>query len=471
MTESAVSQSLWQGVKEDLREIFSPDVFEMWFGPLKCLAAGEDHLVLGAPNDFAVIWLQDNYCDFIAERLHLAVGRPVTVSFKRCATSTSSKQKPNAQESKVNGRKKTSPDGVKRNGTTSAENKGDGSRNPYLLNPRNSFENYVVGSNNQLAHAACIAVCQAPAQAYNPLFLYGDTGLGKTHLMQAVGHQIVKQNTAARIAYISSEKFTNEFINAIQENTLTRFRKRYRHVDILLIDDIHFLSGKERIQEEFFHTFNELFESQKQIVLTSDRPASEIEKLENRLISRFQWGLVTDIQAPDFETRLAILRNKAKNLKFQVSDEILTFIAKRITKNIRRLEGSLIKVASYSGLTGQTLDLASVERLLGDILQEEAQKQITIEMIQKKVVDFYELRVSDMVSKRRPNNIAFPRQIAMYLARTLTKNSLKEIGEAFGGRDHGTVMYACSTVENMMDQEESIRTNVEYLKAQLGKNA
>ncbi len=470
MTETAVSQNFWRGVKEDLREIFSPDVFQMWFEPLKCLEAGEDHLVLGAPNDFAVIWLQDNYRDLIGERLHLAAGRPISISFRRCATA--SRVRGAAGAGQVNGGKRAAAPGSRANHSArSVVPDGSGGRHPHLLNPRNSFENYVVGSNNQLAHAACVAVCQAPAQAYNPLFLYGDTGLGKTHLMQAVGHQIIKQNGAALIAYVSSEKFTNEFINAIQENTLTRFRKRYRHVDILLIDDIHFLSGKERIQEEFFHTFNELFESQKQIVLTSDRPANEIEKLENRLISRFQWGLVTDIQPPDFETRLAILRNKAKNLQFQVSDEILNFIARRITKNIRRLEGSLIKVASFSGLTGQKLDLDSVERLLGDILQEEAQNQITIEMIQRKVVDFYELRLSDMVSRRRPNNIAFPRQIAMYLSRVLTKNSLQEIGEAFGGRDHGTVMYACRTVENMMEQEESIRSNVEYLKAQLNKNA
>lgn len=472
MTETAVSQSLWQDVKEDLRETFSSDIFQMWFEPLRCVEAGEDHLVLGAPNDFAVIWLQDNYCDLIAERLRLVCGRAIELSFKQCPPSEPAESSGNsvdrAAKERPNGRVAAAAEGRRSADSAGSETRGN-PNDPCLLNPRNSFENYVVGSNNQLAHAACIAVCQAPAQAYNPLFLYGDTGLGKTHLMQAVGHQILKRNESARIAYVSSEKFTNEFITAIQENTLTRFRKRYRHVDILLIDDIHFLSGKERIQEEFFHTFNDLFESQKQIVLTSDRPASEIEKLENRLISRFQWGLVTDIQAPDFETRLAILRNKAKNLNFEIGDEILNFIAKRISKNIRRLEGSLIKVASYSGLTGNTLDLQSVERLLGDILQEEAQNQITIEMIQKKVVDFYELRVSDMVSKRRPNNIAFPRQIAMYLSRILTKNSLQEIGEAFGGRDHGTVMYACRTVENMMEQEESIRTNVEYLKNQMTK--
>ncbi len=467
-TTVKVNKNIWQGVKDDLREIFSPDVYQMWFEPLLCVESGEDFLVLGAPNDFAVFWLQDNYCDIIAERVRIAVGRPVGITFRRCAARTSVKTASTKGKSGANaaGERSSQPRGSKSPANGSAPPK-----TPYLLNPRNSFENYVVGSNNQLAHAACVAVCQAPAQAYNPLFLYGDTGLGKTHLMQAVGHQILKRNDAAKIAYVSSEKFTNEFINAIQENTLTRFRKRYRHVDILLIDDIHFLSGKERIQEEFFHTFNELFESQKQIVLTSDRPASEIEKLESRLISRFQWGLVTDIQAPDFETRLAILRNKAKNLQFSVSEEVINFLAKRITKNIRRLEGSLIKVASYSGLTGQSLDLTSVERLLADILQEEAQHQVTIEMIQKKVVDFYELRQSDMVSKRRPNNIAFPRQIAMYLSRILTKNSLQEIGEAFGGRDHGTVMYACRTVENMMDQEDSIRTNVEYLKNQLAKNS
>jgi chromosomal replication initiator protein len=337
------------------------------------------------------------------------------------------------------------------------------------LNPRNNFETFVVGNNNQMAHAAALAVAQSPAQAYNPLFIYGDTGLGKTHLMHAIGHAILRNNPEARVAYLSTEKFTNEFIQALQENALTKFRQRYRHVDVLLIDDIQFLAGKERIQEEFFHTFNDLFESGRQIVLSSDRRASEIQKLESRLVSRFEWGLPADIQAPDFETRVAILRTKAASLKFDIPAPVVNFIAQNISKNIRRLEGALIKVASYGALTGKPLDLATAEMLLQDVLMEQAQNILTIESIQKRVADHFQIRHSDMTSKRRPNNIAIPRQIAMFLSRTLTKHSLQEIGDAFGGRDHGTVIHACKAVDNMMEQDASMRGSVEFLRAQLSR--
>jgi chromosomal replication initiator protein len=320
-----------------------------------------------------------------------------------------------------------------------------------------------------MAHAASLAVAQAPAQAYNPLFLYGETGLGKTHLMHAIGHAILRHNQDARVAYLSTEKFTNEFIQGLQENSLTKFRQRYRNADVLLLDDVQFLAGKERIQEEFFHTFNDLFESGKQIVLTSDRRASEIQKLESRLVSRFEWGLPADIQAPDLETRLAILRTKAQTLNSNLPEPILYFIAQNITKNIRRLEGALLKVSSYSALTSKPIDLATAERLLHDVLMEQAQNILTIETIQKRVADHFQLRHSDMTSKRRPNNIAIPRQIAMFLARTLTKHSLQEIGEAFGGRDHGTVIHACKAVDNMCEQDASTRGSVEFLKAQLSK--
>jgi chromosomal replication initiator protein len=320
-----------------------------------------------------------------------------------------------------------------------------------------------------MAHAAALAVAQAPAQAYNPLFLYGDTGLGKTHLMHAIGHAILRRNPEARVAYLSTEKFTNEFIQALQENSLTKFRQRYRHADVLLLDDVQFLANKERIQEEFFHTFNDLFESGKQIVLSSDRRASEIQKLEARLVSRFEWGLPADIQSPDVETRIAILRTKAAALKCDLPAPIINFIAQNITKNIRRLEGALIKVASYTALTHKPIDLATAERLLHDVLMEQAQTILTIETIQKRVADHYQIRHSDMTSKRRPNNIAIPRQIAMYITRTLTKHSLQEIGDAFGGRDHGTVIHACKAVDNMMEQDATTRSSVEFLKTQLSR--
>src|SRR5476649_374733 len=320
-----------------------------------------------------------------------------------------------------------------------------------------------------MAHAAALAVTQAPAQAYNPLFLYGNTGLGKTHLMHAIGHAILRANPEARVAYLSTEKFTNEFIQALQENSLTKLRQRYRHVDVLLIDDVQFLAGKERIQEEFFHTFNDLFESGKQVVLSSDRRASEIQKLESRLVSRFEWGLPADIQAPDLETRQAILRAKAATLKCNLPDNVLNFIAQNITKNIRRLEGALIKVASYSGLTNKPIDLATAERLLHDVLMEQAQHILTIETIQKKVADHFQIRHSDMTSKRRPNNIIIPQHAAMYLSSTPTNHSLQEIGDAYGGRDHGTVIHACKQVDNMMEQDASMRNSIEFLRTQLSR--
>ncbi len=462
MSPTTTEHSVWPLVKAELARQLPKDIFEMWFKPIRCLQEDADTLVLGAPNDFAAIWIHDNYLDLIAQRARLEKGHSVEVSIERQDLDSSDQTE---RDRKVHAEQNA------RSSARSERSAADENRKSVTgsLNPRNTFKNFVVGSNNQLAHAASMAVAQAPAHAYNPLFIYAATGLGKTHLMHAVGHSILNTNPQAKIAYLSSEKFTNEFINAIQENTLTRFRKRYRSVDVLLLDDVQFLSGKERIQEEFFHTFNDLFESQKQIFLSSDRPANEIARLESRLVSRFQWGLMADIQSPDFETRVAILRAKANSHRFVIDPEIIDFLAQHIVQNIRRLEGALIKVASYSSLTGKKLNLETVEELLRDVLMEEAQRLITVDGIQKRVADYYQLRTSDMVSKRRPANIAFPRQIAMYLSRILTKHSLQEIGENFGGRDHGTVIHACRSVENMMEQDQSVRNSVEFLKTQLSK--
>ncbi len=462
MTQSAAVENLWLRVKEEFKSLLQRDVFDAWFVDLCCLEVQDGTMVLGVPNDFAEIWIKDNYIDLIEEKLNLAGGRPYEVVLK-VAGRTQEPQPgspPPAKKSDNRGSRFGS------NNRTGQKTKKGKALSP-LLNPRNTFENFIVGSGNQLAHAASMAVAKLPAKAYNPLFLYGDTGLGKTHLLQAIAHSILDDNPDARVVYVSSEKFTNEFIRAIQENTLVNFRKFYRNIELLLIDDIHFLAGKERIQEEFFHTFNDLFGAQRQICLTSDRPASEISKLENRLLSRFQWGMVTDIQAPDLETRQAILSNKAKAMNFNLSDEILQFLAQRITSNVRRLEGALIKVASYGTLMNQRLDIEIVEKLLHYTFQEEAQNQINIEKIQKKVVEFFQLRLGDMVTRRRPSNIAFPRQIAMYLSRNLTNHSLQEIGESFGGRDHGTVIHACKTVVNMMEQDVTVKRNVDYLTKQL----
>ncbi|PAW66353.1 MAG: chromosomal replication initiator DnaA [Opitutia bacterium Tous-C1TDCM] len=464
MSTSTLAPSLWETVKCDFKSLFPEDVFQMWFEPVVCLETTADTLVLGVPNDFAAIWIHDNYLDLITQRLRLTAGRLVNVTLRKIDQGRSgpagTTATVRAESSPV--RSKASP--ARRQLRYDERGLIVGS-----LNPRNTFETFVVGSNNQMAHAAAMAVAQAPAQAYNPLFLYGETGLGKTHLMHAIGHAILRRNPEARVAYLSTEKFTNEFIQALQENSLTKFRQRYRHADVLLLDDIQFLAGKERIQEEFFHTFNDLFEAGKQIVLTSDRRASEIQKLESRLVSRFEWGLPADIQAPDLETRLAIIRTKAQSLNCNLPDSILNFIAQNITKNIRRLEGALLKVSSYSALTSKPLDLETAERLLHDVLMEQAQNILTIETIQKRVADHFQIRHSDMTSKRRPNNIAIPRQIAMYLARTLTKHSLQEIGDAFGGRDHGTVIHACKAVDNMMEQDATTRGSIEFLRSQLSK--
>jgi chromosomal replication initiator protein len=466
MPSLSLSPSLWETVKCDFKSLFPEDVFQMWFEPILCLEATEDSITLGVPNDFAAIWIHDNYLDLITQRLRLNAGRLVNVTLKRTDASRAAKNAPHHHAPHTPATDSTRAKPAARRTLRYDERGGAFSG---TLNPRNTFENFVVGSNNQMAHAAALAVAQSPAQAYNPLFIYGDTGLGKTHLMHAIGHCILRNNPDARVAYLSTEKFTNEFIQGLQENSLTKFRQRYRHVDVLLLDDVQFLAGKERIQEEFFHTFNDLFESSKQIVLSSDRRASEIQKLESRLVSRFEWGLPADIQPPDFETRLAILRTKAANIKFELTAPVANFIAQHISKNIRRLEGALIKVASYSTLTSKALDLETVEMLLQDVLMEQAQNQLTLETIQKRVADHYQIRHSDMTSKRRPNNIAIPRQIAMYLARTLTKHSLQEIGDAFGGRDHGTVIHACKAVDNMMEQDSATRGSVDFLKTQLSK--
>ncbi|HEY8931753.1 MAG TPA: chromosomal replication initiator protein DnaA [Rariglobus sp.] len=461
MSSVATSPSLWETVKGDFKGLFPEDVYQLWFEPITCLESTEDTLTLGVPNDFAAIWISDNYLDLIVQRLRLTSGRLINVKLKKAGAPQEARNSLNDTVAAP----RAKPAASKR--TTRYDEKGAA----YVgsLNPRNTFETFVVGSNNQMAHAAAMAVAQSPAQAYNPLFLYGDTGLGKTHLMHAIGHAILRAKPDTKVAYLSTEKFTNEFIQALQENQLTKFRQRYRSVDILLVDDVQFLAGKERIQEEFFHTFNDLFESGKQIILSSDRRAAEIQKLEARLVSRFEWGLPADIQAPDFETRLAILRTKAATLKFNIPADVANFIAQNIAKNIRRLEGALIKVASYATLTGKPIDLAATEMLLQDVLMEQAQNQLTIEIIQKKVADHYQIRHSDMTSKRRPNNIAIPRQIAMYLARSLTKHSLQEIGDAFGGRDHGTVIHACKSVDNMLEQDTTARGSIEFLRNQLSR--
>ena len=473
MLHKASFQNFWPIVQKDFKSTLPSDVYQTWFSSLDCLMEKEDSIVLGVPNEFAAIWIQDNYIDLISERINMAAGRRLNLSIEVIPSNGQKAGAVVSESSSPNNRLNGSTPKSDLNGETVVQDqssKQTSSAAYFSLNPKNTFENFIIGDGNQLAHAASVAIANAPARAYNPLFLYGETGLGKTHLMHAVAHSILRDNAGAKVAYISSEKFTNEFIHAIQENTLVRFRRRYRNVDILLIDDIHFLAGKERIQEEFFHTFNDLFESGRQIFLTSDRPASEIAKLENRLISRFQWGLVSDIQPPDLETRLAILGKKAAALNADLSEEILEFLAERISRNVRRMEGALTRIVSYASFVKQELNIPVVEKLLQDIFLEEAQHQITIEKIQQKVVNYYRIQLADLVSKRRTASIVFPRQVAMHLSRVLTTHSLQDIGKAFGGRDHGTVIHACKAVENMMDQEASVKRSVDSLIQQLSQN-
>lgn len=334
---------------------------------------------------------------------------------------------------------------------------------PKPLNPRYTFETFVVGNSNRFAHAASLAVAETPARAYNPLFIYGGVGLGKTHLMHAIGHYVVSQNPSARVAYVSTETFTNEFINALRDNSTLEFQNHYRHVDVLLIDDIQFLAGKERTQEEFYHTFNAIHEANKQIVISSDRPPKEIPTLEDRLRSRFEWGLICDIQAPDLETRIAILRKKAQIESLDVPDEVHTYIASNIETNIRELEGALTRVVAYSGMMRSPITYEVALQALKDILPPNRPKQVTIDTIKHVVAEHYSIRMQDFEVRNRTRSVAFPRQIAMYLSRELTDSSLPKIGEEFGGRDHTTVIHACEKIAEDIKHDPAFAHTVEQL--------
>lgn len=430
--------------------MLNPDIYRLWFAPLKVVDRDVHAVTLEVANDFCEVWLNENYLGLIKEVLSHAAGEPLEVKFKvGCGGE--------GNGSSINGRRAKARPAI---GPISVEV----AIQELGLNPKYTFDSFVVGSNNNFAHAAALAVAQSPGKSYNPLFMYGGTGLGKTHLLNAIGQYVVSHKKGARVAFLSSEKFTNEYIDGIQNNQLAKFRRKYRQTDVLLIDDIQFLAGKERIQEEFFHTFNALHEGHKQIVLSSDSPASEIKNLEQRLVSRFEWGLVTDLQPPDIETRLAILKRREKDMGVALPDDVIHFLADRIRTNIRRLEGALTRVASYASLTGKKPSPESVEDLLRELLHEEGRSTLTIESIQKRVAEHFDIRLSDMSSKRRPESIAFPRQIAMFLTRQLTDNSLTTIGEAFGGRDHGTVLHACRLVRDRMQVDPSIRQSVSYLE-------
>jgi len=444
---------LWQRLSTALKPQISADSFKRWFSAVELVEAKDKSLTFVVPNNIYQFWIESNYMSALQTAIVTTFGGPRSVNF--CSPLGVGAQTSLDAPTPLKEILEELPGATKPGATVPG------------LNPRNTFESFVVGPNNEIAHAASLAVAQAPARTYNPLFIYGGVGLGKTHLMQAIGQYVWTKKKNMKVIYLSSELFINEFIDAIQHSNLVKFRKRYRQADLLLIDDIQFLGGKERSQEEFFHTFNTLFDGHKQIVLSSDRPASEIANLEQRLVSRFEWGLTAELQPPDIETRLAILRKKAHSMQIKLRDEIFQFLASRIRTNVRRLEGALMRVASFASLSGKELTQEVIEHLLKDILQEEGRHSITIEQIQRRVAEHFDVRVADMTSKRRPASIAFPRQVAMYLARELTKSSLNEIGDAFGGRDHGTVLHACKLVKKRMAEQDNIRQTISFIDSSL----
>ena len=437
----------WEQISKRIRDRVSSDGFDRWFSGVRIAALSSDTVTLCVPNPIHQFFIESNYLPIVKESVQATLPSVTHVEF------TSSNEVEIAPRPAA-----PSPKAPREKAPATLAG---------AMNPRNTFDAFVVGSNNEFAHSAALAVAKSPATTYNPLFIYGVSGLGKTHLLHAIGHHVQATNKSAKIVYLSSEQFTNEFIDAIQHGTLVKFRKKYRQADVLLIDDIQFFAGKERSQEEFFHTFNALHDGHKQIILSSDRPASEIEKLEHRLVSRFEWGMTAEIQPPDTETRIAILRSKAEGLNLKLEPWIIEFLADKIRNNVRRLEGALMRVASYTSLSEKPITQESIENLLRDIFQEQARKTITIDAIQRRVAEHFDVRLADMTSKRRQANIAFPRQIAMFLSRQHTSSSLCDIGDAFGGKDHGTVIHACKLVKKRMEADEKTRQIVGMLDSKL----
>jgi chromosomal replication initiator protein len=448
---------IWASICLELQQVVSVDAVTRWFRPLCVHNYTNKTLTLSSDNSIYQYWIEENYFSQLKATASRVLGENVEIVFHAAGGASA--------ESTANVPPKAEPVRARKDVVRLAPQAHSDSRS--CLNPRSTFESFVVGENNRFAHAAAMAVAQAPARTYNPLFLHGSVGLGKTHLMQAVGHLIQRNKKHLKVFYVTSEQFTNDYISAIQHGELARFRKSYRQVDVLLIDDIQFLAGKDRSQEEFFHTFNTLFDGSKQIVLTSDSPPAEIANLEKRLTSRFEMGLPAELQLPDAETRLAILRHKMEAMPDKLSDAVLAFIAERVKTNIRRLEGALNRVAAFASLHGKAITVPQTEVLLRDLLQQEGQQSVSIDLIQRRVAETYDLRLADMTSKRRPANIALPRMVAMYLSRRLTTSSLNEIGEAFGGRDHGTVLHANRTIEEKMKADEKLRRIVNYLAEKL----
>ncbi|MDU1314287.1 chromosomal replication initiator protein DnaA [Clostridium septicum] len=445
---------LWEKTLNIIKGEMSEVSFNTWIKSCEPISISSHEIKISVPNSFTQDILEKRYKDLVVNSIEAACSKLYKVEFLIESELQEAEEEVEIKKIKV------------RNQASITVN----DEMSCTLNPKYTFDSFVIGNSNRFAHAASLAVAEAPAKAYNPLFIYGGVGLGKTHLMHAIGHYILQNNSSAKVAYVSSEKFTNELINAIKDDKNEEFRNRYRNVDVLLIDDIQFIAGKERTQEEFFHTFNALHEANKQIILSSDRPPKEIPTLEDRLRSRFEWGLIADIQAPDFETRMAILKKKADVENLNVANEVMVYIATKIKSNIRELEGALIRIVAYSSLTNREITVDLATEALKDIISNKQNKNITIDVIQDVVSGYFNLRVEDLKSQRRTRNVSYPRQIAMYLSRKLTDMSLPKIGEEFGGRDHTTVIHAYEKISDSLNTDESLQHTVNDITKKLTQN-
>ncbi|MDQ0233188.1 chromosomal replication initiator protein DnaA [Metabacillus malikii] len=444
---------LWSKALDIIEKKISKPSFETWLKSTKAHSIKGDTLTIIAPNEFARDWLESRYLHLISDTVYQLTGEEFAVKVIIPQNQKDNDFIPNPPIKQIN---------------QSEEEQIELPQS--MLNPKYTFDTFVIGSGNRFAHAASLAVAEAPAKAYNPLFIYGGVGLGKTHLMHAIGHYVINHNPSAKVVYLSSEKFTNEFINSIRDNKAVDFRNKYRSVDVLLIDDIQFLAGKESTQEEFFHTFNTLHEESKQIVISSDRPPKEIPTLEDRLRSRFEWGLITDITPPDLETRIAILRKKAKAEGLDIPNEVMLYIANQIDSNIRELEGALIRVVAYSSLINKDINADLAAEALKDIIPNSKPKIISISDIQRIVGQEYQVKLEDFKAKKRTKSVAFPRQIAMYLSRELTDSSLPKIGEEFGGRDHTTVIHAHEKISKLLQTDEQLQRQLKEITGLLKGN-
>lgn len=447
------TDAVWTQAKEIIKQALGNDqAYNIWFVPIKHVSLSNETIVLEVPNKFFQGWIVEHYMPLLRESLQKTAGRDLKIEFSFSEEIGEDALKRIRAEVEKKEAKPFWP--FSRQAQDVAKEVG--------LNPKYTFESFVIGPSNRFAHAASVAVSESPAKAYNPLFIYGGVGLGKTHLMHAIGHSALHKAPKSKILYLSSEEFTNQLISAIQNRSTQKFREKYRSVDILLIDDIQFIAGKESTQEEFFHTFNALYDAHKQIVVTSDRPPKEIQHLEERLVSRFLYGIVVDVQPPDFETRIAIIKKKSEKETIALGEDVFYFLAEKIKTNIRELEGALIRVVAYAKLIGKEVSVDLAKEVLKDMIIE-GEKKITIDLIQKKVSEYFDIKLSDMRAKKRSKAIAYPRQIAMYLVRQLTDFSLPEIGDQFGGRDHTTVIHACEKIERELKDKPGFKAIIDRL--------